>query len=60
MMVLTTSKLSDTNGVRLRRGRLASVPERRADSLVAQGRARPASADEIEALTRRHGRAELG
>jgi hypothetical protein len=60
LMVLTTSKLSDTNGVRLRRGRLVSVPERRVEGLVNQGRIRKASAEEVEVLQRRHGRAELG
>ncbi len=59
-MVLTTSKLSDANGVRLRRGRLVSVPERRVESLINQGRVRKASAEEVEVLTRRHGLAQLG
>ncbi len=59
MMVLTTSKLSDTNGVRLRRGRLVSVPERRIEALVNQGRVRPASPEEVEVLKRRHGQALL-
>lgn len=59
-MVLTTSKLSDPNGERLRRGRPVSVPERRVESLTNQGRIRKASAEEIEVLTRRYGLAQLG
>ncbi len=59
-MVLTTSKLTDADGVRLRRGRPVSVPERRVDSLTAQGRIRKASTEEVEVLTRRYGLAQLG
>lgn len=54
-MILTTSRLSDARGGRLRRGQVVSVPERRLAQLTLSGKVRKASASELETAIRRHG-----
>ncbi|WP_312126560.1 hypothetical protein [Brevundimonas sp.] len=60
VVILTTSKLNDTSGSALRRGQAASVPKRRLAALLKAGKVRTGSASEIEAATRRFGRARVG
>lgn len=57
--ILTTSKLSSTEGEKLRRGMVVSVPSRRLTHLERAGRVRIASASELEIAERRYGRALL-
>lgn len=54
-MILTTSRLSDADGRRLRRGQAVSVPERRVVQLTQSGKVRRASQGELDAALRRHG-----
>ena len=57
--ILTTSKLSSTEGEKLRRGMVVSVPARRLAHLERAGRIRLASSSELEIAERRYGRAQL-
>lgn len=59
-VLLTTSRLSSVDGSPLRRGQAVSVPVRRLDALIAQGKVRQGSAGEVDAAQRRAPLGELG
>ena len=59
LAIAATSKMSDANGVRIRRGAVVSVPERRLSSLLTAARIRKATEGELEIARRRHGEYQL-
>lgn len=59
-VILTTSKLTDAEGGKLRRGQAVSVPVRRMPTLERSGKIRTAPKNEIEAAERRFGLGRLG
>lgn len=59
-VLMTTSRLSDFEGTPLRRGQAVSVPERRLEALISQGKVRQGSPGEIEAAKRRAPLGQLG
>ena len=59
LAIAATSKMSDANGVRIRRGAVVSVPERRVSALLTAAKIRKASAGELEIARRRHGEFEI-
>lgn len=58
-VLLTTSRLSGVDGGPLRRGQAVSVPERRIEVLIRNGKVRRASDSEIAAARRRAPLGEL-
>lgn len=60
IVILTTSKLTDADGNKLRRGQAVSVPVRRMEALERSGKIRKAPKNEIEAAERRFGLGRIG
>jgi len=60
IVILTTSKLTDAEGGKLRRGQAVSVPVRRMEALERSGKIRKAPKNEIEAAERRFGLGRIG
>jgi hypothetical protein len=60
IVILTTSKLTDAEGGKLRRGQAVSVPVRRLETLERSGKIRKAPKNEIEAAERRFGLGRIG
>lgn len=60
IVILTTSKLTDADGGKLRRGQAVSVPVRRMEALERSGKIRKAPKNEIEAAERRFGLGRIG